>query len=51
MSFRDRLLATLRQMQPVLAVLSLLKPTPEMPDPTTGREHVARLLKRLEAVA
>lgn len=31
-----------------LAVLSLLEPVAEMPDPTANRERIARLLKRLE---
>ena len=34
-----------------LTVLSLMKPLPEMPDPAAGREAVAGLIKRLEAVA
>ena len=34
-----------------LTVLSLMKPVPEMPDPAAGREEVARLIQRLEAVA
>ena len=32
-----------------LALLSLLKPLPQMPDPTTSRERVAGLLQRLES--
>ena len=82
MGFRDRLLASLRAMQPVLdvpgvpddleelaaiyttldgeqrsavlgnlAVLSLMKPVPEMPDPTKARAIVAQLVRRLEALA
>jgi hypothetical protein len=34
-----------------LAVLSLMKPIPEMPDPTTARAIVAQLVRRLEALA
>ncbi len=31
-----------------LGVISLLKPLPQMPDPTTSRETVSRLLERLQ---
>ena len=34
-----------------LAVLSLMKPLPEMPDPSAARDHVVRLIGLLEAVA
>jgi len=34
-----------------LAVLSLMKPVPEMPDPTKARAIVAQLVRRLEALA
>ena len=34
-----------------LTVLSLMKPIPEMPDPSAAREHVVRFIERLEAVA
>jgi hypothetical protein len=34
-----------------LAVLSLMKPIPEMPDPSTARAIVAQLVRRLEALA
>jgi hypothetical protein len=34
-----------------LAVLSLMKPLPEMPDPSAAREQVVRLIERLETVA
>jgi hypothetical protein len=34
-----------------LAVLSLMKPLPEMPDPSAAREHVVRLIELLETIA
>jgi hypothetical protein len=34
-----------------LTVLSLMKPIPEMPDPSAAREQVARLIRRLEGAA
>lgn len=34
-----------------LTVLSLMKPIPEMPDPSAAREHVVRFIERLEAAA
>jgi hypothetical protein len=34
-----------------LAVLSLMKPLPQMPDPTAARARIAGLVRRLEEVA
>lgn len=41
----------LRESSESYPVLSLMKPLPEMPDPSAAREHVVRLIERLEAVA